>query len=292
MKNDKRITVIRIGLFLLLAFLPAIIIQIVASDSNGNYRSVTASETMMFFPALANIAARLLTKEGLEESYLKINIKGHRRYYIAALVLPLIMGVVEGAVFVIMKEKNYSLSDAIKVIGGGKVLVGTFLILFCTAIAQFYKGFGEEFGWRGYLTPKLEKLMPEPAAVVLTGILWGLWHAPMIAQGYNFGRDYKGFPVLGIVLMCVSCIFNSIILTYLTKKTGSVYPAAILHIVLDVMMSTVAMIIISDPMMIEKYDFLISMILMIYVPAVAAIVTAGIAVVSRIKGKGKIEVRG
>ena len=57
-------------------------------------------------------------------------------------------------------------------------------------------GFGEEFGWRGYLLPKLTPL-GKPAAYLLLGVIWGLWHAPLIAVGFN----YPGYPVLGVLAM-------------------------------------------------------------------------------------------
>ena len=57
-------------------------------------------------------------------------------------------------------------------------------------------GFGEEFGWRGYLLPKLMPL-GKWKAYTLVGIIWGLWHAPLILAGFN----YPGFPVLGVLGM-------------------------------------------------------------------------------------------
>ena len=47
---------------------------------------------------------------------------------------------------------------------------------------------GEEAGWRGYLLPKLLEFMKPWKAVLLTGVIWGLWHAPVIACGFNYGK--------------------------------------------------------------------------------------------------------
>lgn len=73
------------------------------------------------------------------------------------------------------------------------------------------------------------KLMGKPAAILVGGILWGLWHAPLTISGHNFGTEYKGFPWLGIVLMCLYCIATNAVLTLLTEKTKSIYPACICH---------------------------------------------------------------
>jgi membrane protease YdiL (CAAX protease family) len=53
-------------------------------------------------------------------------------------------------------------------------ILGIFVLIF------FLGGsFGEEFGWRGFLFPKLtEKYRPIAAAVIL-GIVWAIWHLPL-----------------------------------------------------------------------------------------------------------------
>jgi len=47
--------------------------------------------------------------------------------------------------------------------------------------------FGEEYGWRGYLTPKLAGRLGWFWASVLVGIIWAVWHAPSILFGYEYG---------------------------------------------------------------------------------------------------------
>ena len=97
--------------------------------------------------------------------------------------------------------------------------------------------FGEEFGWRGYLNPKLEQLTGTCGAVIIGGIIWGLWHAPLVAAGYNFGT---GHPALNVLLMCISCVFVNAVLFWLTKKTDSVFPAVLLHSIMDLNLQTFA----------------------------------------------------
>ncbi len=57
-------------------------------------------------------------------------------------------------------------------------------------------GLGEELGWRGFLLPRLMPLGKWKAYGVL-GVIWGLWHAPLVLVGFN----YPGHPFLGIVMM-------------------------------------------------------------------------------------------
>jgi len=57
----------------------------------------------------------------------------------------------------------------------------------------------------------------------------GLWHLPLICMGSNFGTDYPGFPFNGILIMTVNCICVGSILTFLTIKSKSIWPATMMH---------------------------------------------------------------
>jgi membrane protease YdiL (CAAX protease family) len=84
--------------------------------------------------------------------------------------------------------------------------------------------FGEEWGWRGFLLPKLLPL-GQWQALILTGVLWGLWHAPIVLLGY----DYPFHPKLGILLMTIFCLIFGIVLGWLRLATDSIWPAVIAH---------------------------------------------------------------
>ncbi|QRK11876.1 CPBP family intramembrane metalloprotease [Archangium violaceum] len=84
--------------------------------------------------------------------------------------------------------------------------------------------FGEEWGWRGYLLPRLLPL-GQWRALVLGGVIWGLWHAPLILLGYN----YPQHPVLGVLLFTVVCVLLSILLGWMRLATGSIWPAVLAH---------------------------------------------------------------
>ena len=84
--------------------------------------------------------------------------------------------------------------------------------------------FGEEYGWRGVLAAELRPLGLARASL-LTGVLWGLWHAPIIILGHNYGTQWGwGIPVM--VMWTVPMSFR---LTWARERTGSVLAPAILH---------------------------------------------------------------
>ena len=106
------------------------------------------------------------------------------------------------------------------------------IIFFSLVIAPFINmipAFGEELGWRGMLFPTLAELMPERAAALASGAIWGVWHAPAIAMGHNYGLGYAGFPIIGVFVMTLVCTAFGCWLAYLRKQSGSVWPCALAH---------------------------------------------------------------
>jgi membrane protease YdiL (CAAX protease family) len=97
--------------------------------------------------------------------------------------------------------------------------------------------FGEEFGWRGYLTRALLPL-GQWKALIFTGTIWGLWHAPIIALGYN----YPDHRVAGPLLMVAFCVIIGVIFGWMRLATGSVWPCVIAHATLNAFGSTLAML--------------------------------------------------
>lgn len=83
---------------------------------------------------------------------------------------------------------------------------------------------GEELGWRGLLLTELSPLGFWRLSAI-TGVIWGVWHAPIILQGYNFPEA----PVAGIFVMTVATVAVSPVYTYLTVRAESVLAAMFFH---------------------------------------------------------------
>lgn len=237
--NSKKDTIKRLVIYLLIAFIPFWIIIPILNNVYGepiyaSEKAMTAAYAVgvfgMLIPSVAHLITRLVTKEGFKNSYLGLNFKGNAKYYIASVAVKLL----EILLFVVLAWQIFagdlSFSEAFAS-DESVARICSYILTISASIIFFFPAFGEEWGWRGYMMPKLTELMGKPAAVIVGGILWGLWHAPLTISGHNFGVDYDLFPWLGIVLMCVFCIFMNSFLTLLTEKTKSIYPASFCHMI-------------------------------------------------------------
>jgi len=83
---------------------------------------------------------------------------------------------------------------------------------------------GEELGWRGYLWQRTQHWSGFKRAS-FTGIVWGLWHAPLIAVGHN----YPGHPVQGILMMTAFCYAVGFLFDWTRTRSGTVWSSCILH---------------------------------------------------------------
>lgn len=227
----------RIGIYLLFAFVPPWVIGIILNVTMGFEEWFTGEGTnwigavYMAFPAIANVLTRFITKEGWKDSYLHLNLKGNLKYYFTGLLLPVFCGIVSGFVITFLFGK-FSPQEITADMSPIRIFSFMLMIFAMAAPLAFYT-FGEEFGWRAYLYPKLEKLIGTPAACLAGGAIWGIWHAPLTVEGHNFGTDYWGYPWFGVILMIVLCTSYGTVMMWITKKTGSVYPAAICHAVIN-----------------------------------------------------------
>jgi membrane protease YdiL (CAAX protease family) len=195
----------------------------------------------MFGPAVANVITRLITKEGTENLFLQPHF-GEKRwvYYLAAWFLPGLLTILGMILFFILFPRYFdsnlsTLIDMLEETGQAGTInpwlitaLQTLQALLISPLLNAISTFGEEFGWRGYLQPKLMPLGSRKA-LLLTGVIWGIWHWPVILMGYNYGKAYFGAPFLGPLAMVLFTLSLSVIFGWLTIKAESVWPAVIAH---------------------------------------------------------------
>ena len=84
--------------------------------------------------------------------------------------------------------------------------------------------FGEELAWRGWLTTALRPAGVWPT-LIITGVLWGVWHAPIILLGHNYGRT----DAWGVLLMVGACVAWGMFFGWLRLRSRSLWPAVLAH---------------------------------------------------------------
>ena len=247
-KQDLKRVLIYLGITFALTwgYCFLVLYPIINRESLYGAPSITAqlmTALCMFFPAIGVLLTRLITKEGFKESWLKPNIKKNIKYYLLAWFGPGILTLLgAGLYFLLCKgfDPNFGyLKKTLEAAGAPidtlPVPIGILMLVQCiqgfllAPIMNFVTCFGEEWGWRGYLLPKMSRQLPTLPTLLITGVIWGLWHAPLTAIGHNYGMGYPGFPFTGIAMMCLFCIVTGIFLSYVTLKTRSCIPAILGH---------------------------------------------------------------
>jgi uncharacterized protein len=115
-------------------------------------------------------------------------------------------------------------SDLLKRIPIQSLVVAQFFSLPLAPLLNVPFSFGEEWGWRGFLLPKLLPL-GQWNALVISGAIWGIWHAPIILLGYN----YPQHPGVGVGLMLIFCIIIGVLFGWLRLAAGNIWPCVVAH---------------------------------------------------------------
>jgi membrane protease YdiL (CAAX protease family) len=188
------------------------------ADPTLVFGSMLAHLPAMFGPMLAAAVMRLrVPRKGFRGSL------GLRRpfwhYAIAAggaLVFPL-------AVAVVALATGAARPDVLPADQITAILVPMLVV---TLLLEIVLGFGEEYGWRGYLLPELMPL-GEVRATLLLGIVWALWHVPVVLAGVLLG----GQPTALVLAVHVALVtLGAFPYTWLGRLTGhSPSVAAVFH---------------------------------------------------------------
>lgn len=96
-------------------------------------------------------------------------------------------------------------------------------VIFSASVLGVFLHAGIEMGWRGYLFPRLQLRWGPRAAVVLTGVISGLWYAPLLAAGFFYDQT-PVFQALALMLGYATIIGG--VLAWLRMQSGSIWPAA------------------------------------------------------------------
>ena len=244
----KNMNTKKLFVFLLFAFLMMVILGLlmrltggtsantIISASNSDPTSAILgflfSAAAMFIPLLSVVLTQLIFKEPILKG-LGISFKINMSWLTGWLLIPIIAFATLGMTLLMPGAKWSTDNEIIQTalsqmpidIGvWGIIAISTVSGLFAGLTINALFGFGEEIAWRGFLMKEFKgkKFL---AVALLIGVIWGLWHAPIVLNGHN----YPIHPLAGIFMMVALCILLTPILMYFRQKSGSVIVPAIMH---------------------------------------------------------------
>lgn len=239
----------RILIFLALAFGIAwaggLVIYLTGGLEGSPFAYLILTVVYMGAPTFAHILTRVITHEGWDRLYLRPKLRREWPYWVIAWLAPGVLTVIGLIVFFGLFPQYYDadLGTVKQMLDTQAELTGqpvpevnpwmivisqTLMALILAPLLNAFATFGEEFGWRAYLQPKLSPLGGR-AMMLAMGVIWGVWHWPVIAMGHNYGLDYTGAPWAGMLMMIWFTLVLGTLLGWLTLRAGSVWPAVIGH---------------------------------------------------------------
>lgn len=241
-KNIKKV-VLFIGLTFFFNYL-LVVLYFVLGGKWVMPSSLIVATTYMFIPMImAIVVQKLIYKEPLREP-LGISFKLNRWFLVAWLLPPIVAfatlgvsllfpgveyspemaGMFERFKSVLTPEQLAEMKRQSAAFPVHPIWIGLLQGLIAGITINAIAGFGEELGWRGLLQREFGYLGFWKSSAII-GIIWGIWHAPIILQGHN----YPQHPFAGVLMMTIFTLLLSPIFSYVRLKAKSVIAAAIIH---------------------------------------------------------------
>jgi uncharacterized protein len=218
-------------LVIVFAFSSVFYFLILHSGSLGNGRGLYVLG-LMWCPALAGMLTLRLNGRSISDLGWKW---GETKYQVRSWYIPILYASIAYAIVWIFHfgafgnpEYYDSLTKTMHLGGSpwisivmGIVLTGTYGM-----IRSVSSALGEEIGWRGFLVPELRKTTSFTATSLISGIVWSLWHYPILIYGdYNAGTPtWYGLTCFTVMVISISFVF-----AWMRLKSGSLWTGAILH---------------------------------------------------------------
>lgn len=216
---------------IVLAFSSVFYFLILHSGSLGNGRGLYVLG-LMWCPALAGMLTLRLNGRSIADLGWKW---GETKYQLRSWYIPILYASIAYAIVWIFRfgafgNPDYFDSMAKSFHQGGPAWVSIVLGIVLSGtyglIRSISSALGEEIGWRGFLVPELSKTTSFTATSLISGIIWSLWHYPILIYGdYNAGTPtWYGLTCFTVLVISISFVF-----AWMRLKSGSLWTGAILH---------------------------------------------------------------
>ncbi len=99
------------------------------------------------------------------------------------------------------------------------------VLLLVNFLLSFTVFFGEEYGWRYFLQPLLQKRFGLRLGVLALGVVWGVWHLPV--DFFYYTTPDRGLIML--VSQIITCVSLGIFFAWAYMKTGNIWVPVLMH---------------------------------------------------------------
>ena len=207
-----------------------------------------STQVAMLTPTIATLLMLLvLTRDGwTRRGWASLGV--HRaglQFWPIALLLPLAIVAIGAAAAVSTNDAHWRTSGQAAEFSPwlwpGIVLIGV-------AYASLTVSLTEEIGWRGYLLPRLEELGTKKA-LILSGLLHGIWHLPVILLTTLYHPEGSRFVVVPVFLILVTAV--GIFLGWLRLRADSLWPPVLAHSANNIALMWLPLLVVGDPSTIQ-----------------------------------------
>jgi membrane protease YdiL (CAAX protease family) len=169
---------------------------------------------LMLAPGLAAVITYLVFERSLRPIGWHL---GKIQYLILGLVIPIIYCLIEYGLVWLTGRGKYN----------GQFPPDFLIFLVTMLFNGTLSALLEEVAWRGFLVAKMIKLTSFTGTAIITGLIWAVWHYPLII----FTNVRPGNAALSYSLVCFTtlAVGVSFAVAWLRLKSGSVWTAALLH---------------------------------------------------------------
>lgn len=226
--------------YLIWTFSLAYIMQIIVWQLyvNGNKLAGQLTPIIMFAPMFGV----MLSGRKLSEFGLKPKIRKNFKFILIAWFAPLVLTIIGACLYFLIFSKHFDMSgnclgkELLTQIEAQGISYPVYLLInligcitYAPLVNMFF-GLGEEIGWRGFLYPQLKIRFGQRKGLIIGGVIWSMWHWPLIGLiGYNYGKQYIGFPIVGMLVFCIFTVTVGILCDWLYEKSDSIWVPSICH---------------------------------------------------------------
>jgi membrane protease YdiL (CAAX protease family) len=186
----------------------------------------------MFIPAVASSVARLVLHQPFSEIGFRLRNRRVLAWIGFCVAAPIAIGAIAyGTAWTagLATFSPHEIGGASTDTSGSGILLLTIAIVQAATIVTLITwplAFGEEIGWRGYMLPRLiDAGVPHPLAA--SGLIWGLWHVPLVIGGVYYADSPS--RIVSSLILLVAMTAGGIVYGRIWLDTGSIWPVVALH---------------------------------------------------------------